>query len=118
MCLLIEFSARCLLDEIVEKTGNSQVEVYKLDLSVLASVRTFAGDVIRNEKRLDVLIHNAGVAGMWQPAKSLDGIELTYATNHYGPFLLTHLLAGNYYKPNPTWGAAKFKHFRGNFEYT
>lgn len=41
---------------------------------------------------MDVLIHNAGYGGSFKKHQSLDGIELTMATNHYGPFLLTHLL--------------------------
>lgn len=64
----------------------------KLDLSSQKSIREFAADVLRTEQRLDVLIHNAGMALAFFGDKSEDGIELTMATNHYGPFLLTHLL--------------------------
>lgn len=39
-----------------------------------------------------MLIHNAGIALAVRSQQSVDGIELTMATNHYGPFLLTHLL--------------------------
>lgn len=38
-----------------------------------------------------MLIHNAGTAET-RSKVSEDGLELTMATNHYGPFLLTHLL--------------------------
>ena len=41
-------------------------------------------------RALDVLMNNAGVAGT--EALSADGFDLTYATNHIGPFLLTNLL--------------------------
>lgn len=64
----------------------------KLDLSSMQSVREFARDFLAKETRLDVLIHNAGYANTFDKAVSIDGIELTMATNHYGPFLLTHLL--------------------------
>jgi len=64
----------------------------KLDLSSLSSVREFAANFLSNESRLDVLIHNAGYGGAFTNFKSVDGNELTMATNHYGPFLLTHLL--------------------------
>lgn len=64
----------------------------KLDLSSQQSIRDFAREFLTNETRLDVLIHNAGYAGVFRKAKSVDGIELTMATNYYGPFLLTHLL--------------------------
>ncbi len=63
-----------------------------MDLSSQASVREFAADIVKSEKKIDVLIHNAGYAETFKKAKSVDGIEMTMATNHYGPFLLTHLL--------------------------
>ena len=64
----------------------------KLDVSSLQSVRDFAQEFLQNETRLNVLIHNAGYANTFRKALSVDGIELTMATNHFGPFLLTHLL--------------------------
>lgn len=64
----------------------------KLDLSSLQSVREFAREFNAKESRLDVLIHNAGYANTFDKAVSVDGVELTMATNHFGPFLLTHLL--------------------------
>ena len=73
----------------------------KLDLSSLRSVRDFAKDFLQTETRLDILIHNAGYAGVFKKAKSVDGIELTMATNHYGPFLLTHLLVNLMKKSAP-----------------
>ncbi|WP_323791423.1 oxidoreductase [Nocardioides sp.] len=69
------------------RTLVGDVEVAALDLSDLASVRTFAhqvGDV-------DVLVNNAGVMGM-PFTRSADGIELQFATNHLGHFALTNLL--------------------------
>ncbi|XP_038112524.1 retinol dehydrogenase 14 isoform X2 [Culex quinquefasciatus] len=79
-------------DEIVKDSGNEAVFVKKLDLSSQASVREFAAEVLKTENKLDVLIHNAGFAQTFKKTKSVDGIEFTMATNHYGPFLLTHLL--------------------------
>jgi retinol dehydrogenase 14 len=54
-------------------------------------VREFAADINATESKIDVLIHNAGLLVM-DNQTSVDGIEMTMATNHYGPFLLTHLL--------------------------
>lgn len=82
----------CFLDEIVADTGNQNIVVMKLDVSSLQSVRDFAKAVLANESRLDILIHNAGYANSFAKTVSVDGIELIMATNHYGPFLLTHLL--------------------------
>ncbi|KAJ8944281.1 hypothetical protein NQ318_009658 [Aromia moschata] len=78
-------------DEIVESTKNENVIIKKLDLSSRKSIREFAEDIIRTEPRLDVLIHNAGT-GESKFKTTEDGLELTMATNHFGPFLLTHLL--------------------------
>jgi retinol dehydrogenase 14 len=88
-------------DEIVKQTGNENVVVMKLDLSSQKLIRDFSAEFLKSESRLDVLIHNAGYCGVFRKAKSVDGIELTFATNHYGPFLLTHLLVNLMKKSAP-----------------
>lgn len=67
-----------------------------LDLSSLNSVRQFAAKVIEQESQLNVLVNNAGVANAFGKNITEDGLELTMATNQYGPFLLTHLLLRKY----------------------
>jgi NAD(P)-dependent dehydrogenase (short-subunit alcohol dehydrogenase family) len=81
-----------LSDEIIGETGNENVFVHQLDLSSFQSIRNFADEINRTVSKIDVLIHNAGYANYLNKAVSVDGIEMTMATNHYGPFLLTHLL--------------------------
>jgi NAD(P)-dependent dehydrogenase (short-subunit alcohol dehydrogenase family) len=61
------------------------------DLSVQADVRRVAGEVKDRYDHVDILINNAGNA-FKSRAQSTDGIELTWATNHLAPFLLTYLL--------------------------
>lgn len=78
-------------DKIVEATGNEKVQFMRLDLSSLASVRTFSEEILKNEKRLDILINNAGIYGS-SNIKTEDGLLLGMQTNHFGPFLLTCLL--------------------------
>ncbi|XP_077300311.1 retinol dehydrogenase 14-like isoform X1 [Arctopsyche grandis] len=85
-------SANKVKDEIVEATKNTNVVVKKLDLGSLKSIREFAEDINKTEKNLHVLIHNAGFAETFKKTITEDEIETTMATNHYGPFLLTHLL--------------------------
>lgn len=55
----------------------------------------FARQINLEENRLDLLIHNAGTAETFSKKVTEDGLEMTMATNQYGPFLLTHLLIGN-----------------------
>ncbi|KAJ8968871.1 hypothetical protein NQ317_008127 [Molorchus minor] len=58
-------------------------------------------DINKTESRLDVLIHNAGT-GESKFKKTEDDLELTMATNHFGPFLLTHLLIELLKKSGPS----------------
>jgi NAD(P)-dependent dehydrogenase (short-subunit alcohol dehydrogenase family) len=81
-----------LSEDIIKTTGNKNIIVHPLDLSSFKSIREFAAKIIATEPQLDILVHNAGYANYLKGALSADGIEITMATNHYGPFLLTHLL--------------------------
>ncbi|XP_076293787.1 retinol dehydrogenase 11 [Lasioglossum baleicum] len=85
-------AANKLKEQFAKETKNDNIVVRKLDLSSLASVREFAQQINREESRLDVLVHNAGTAEVFRKKVTEDGLEMTMATNHYGPFLLTHLL--------------------------
>ncbi|VDI47071.1 Hypothetical predicted protein [Mytilus galloprovincialis] len=74
-----------------ETSGNQNVFVKIIDLSIMASVRKFAEDFTKEEKRLDILVNNAAVSGM-KKTMTEEGLEYSYATNYLGPFLLTNLL--------------------------
>ncbi|MCX7840878.1 MAG: SDR family oxidoreductase [Anaerolineae bacterium] len=75
--------------QIRQHSGNANVEFLVADLSAQAQVRTLAEQFRRRYARLDVLINNAGVA-MMRRQESVDGIEMTFATNVLAPFILTH----------------------------
>jgi dehydrogenase/reductase SDR family protein 12 len=77
--------------EVIGRTGNSNIHLEVVDLSSLNAVRDFAARFLRAESQLDVLINNAGVL-LSQRQFSVDGVEMTFATNVLGPFLLTNLL--------------------------
>ncbi|HEX6446904.1 MAG TPA: oxidoreductase [Streptosporangiales bacterium] len=74
--------------EAAAATVDGSTEVRRLDLADLASVREFAagwqGDV-------DLLINNAGVMAIPE-ARTKDGFEMQFGTNHLGHFALTNLL--------------------------
>ena len=61
------------------------------DVSSLRDVHRFAGHFVGRHHELDVLVHNAGVLAQRRELTD-DGVELTFATNVLGPFLLTTLL--------------------------
>lgn len=85
-------AAEKIKEDIIDSTRNTKVIVKKLDLSSFASIRAFAEDLKNTEQKLDVLIHNAGYAETFKKQRTVDDLEMTMETNHYGPFLLTHLL--------------------------
>ena len=69
-----------------------EVEIRRLDLSDLASVREFAATwSAAHPQGLDLLINNAGIMAIPR-RESADGHELQFATNHLGHFALTGLL--------------------------
>ena len=70
---------------------NAKLHVVTLDVSSLESVRRAAAVILQKWPTLDVLVNNAGIAAMKRQT-SVDGFEMTFATNHLGPFLLTNLL--------------------------
>jgi NAD(P)-dependent dehydrogenase (short-subunit alcohol dehydrogenase family) len=76
---------------ISEQTGSDRLELEVCDVSSLESVREFAADFCTRERELHVLVNNAGVMPA-ERTRSEDGLELTFATNVAGPFLLTALL--------------------------
>ena len=72
-------------------TIRGATEVRKLDLASLESIRVFA----RGWKGpIDLLINNAGISSP-SLARTEDGFELQFGTNHLGPFALTNLLLPN-----------------------
>jgi len=79
------------VSRIAQQTGNPQVELLLADLSAQADVHRLAGEFQGRYARLDVLVNNAG-AIFTKRRLSADGIEMTFALNHLGYFLLTNLL--------------------------
>jgi NAD(P)-dependent dehydrogenase (short-subunit alcohol dehydrogenase family) len=71
------------------RAGSGKVDVARLDLASMASVRDF-GEAW--DAPLDLLINNAGVMAPPKFAMTVDGFERQFGTNHLGHFVLTGLL--------------------------
>jgi len=82
------------LHEVRSITQSDRIELSVVDLSSQTSICQFAEVFKQQHARLDVLIHNAANFDLTikQPVKTDDGLETIFATNHLGPFLMTHLL--------------------------
>uniref|UniRef100_A0ACD5XH60 Uncharacterized protein n=1 Tax=Avena sativa TaxID=4498 RepID=A0ACD5XH60_AVESA len=84
-------AAESVRQAVLAETPDASLDLMELDLSSMASVRRFAADFAAKGLPLNILVNNAGV--MATPfSLSEDGIEMQFATNHVGHFLLTHLL--------------------------
>uniref|UniRef100_A0A0D3HGB1 Uncharacterized protein n=1 Tax=Oryza barthii TaxID=65489 RepID=A0A0D3HGB1_9ORYZ len=70
------------------------IHVLEMDLSSMDSVRRFATEFEALNLPLNILINNAGIMTR-NCTRSMDGLELQFATNHIGHFLLTNLLLEN-----------------------
>nr|AFK45597.1 unknown [Medicago truncatula] len=84
-------SAEEAKQQITQENKSARVDIMKLDLCSTKSVRSFVDNFIALDLPLNILINNAGI--MFCPFKiSEEGIEMQFATNHLGHFLLTNLL--------------------------
>ncbi|MFO8069993.1 MAG: SDR family NAD(P)-dependent oxidoreductase [Alkalibacterium sp.] len=83
--------AAYLKKELLELNPDLKVDIIKCDLSELDSVRQAANTIKDQFDHIDCLINNAGIF-LTSRKESVDGYELTMATNYLGPFLLTHEL--------------------------
>lgn len=80
-----------LKSAIKAESPKARVDVMKLDLGSVASVRQFADEFKSRKFPLNVLINNAGfMSGKFELAA--DGLEKVFATNQIGTFLLSKLL--------------------------
>ncbi|KAJ4824954.1 Short-chain dehydrogenase TIC 32, chloroplastic [Turnera subulata] len=78
-------------DAIAKEIPSAKLHAMELDLSCMASVHKFASDFNSSGLPLNLLINNAGVMAV-PFMLSKDKMELQFATNHLGHFLLTNLL--------------------------
>ncbi|ADJ47135.1 protochlorophyllide reductase [Amycolatopsis mediterranei S699] len=104
--------------------GPGSAESVLLDLADLASVRAAAAEIRdRSGDRVDVLVNNAAVS-LGPHARTRDGFELQFGTNHLGPAALTWLLmpalraAGNPDQPARVVTTSSLAHRTGGLDLT
>ncbi|MCS7052232.1 MAG: SDR family NAD(P)-dependent oxidoreductase [Ignavibacterium sp.] len=108
-------SANQARDEIINETKNKNVFVRYLDLESVDSIIKFADQFNEEEKKLDVLINNAGI---WTKTKKLTelGVERTFAVNVLGHQLLTHLLLDQLKSAAPSRIINVASHYAGGLD--
>jgi short subunit dehydrogenase len=74
---------------ILQELPAANVELVRLDLADLESVRHLADQLLDRDHGLDLLINNAGVMAVPQRQTTAQGFELQLGTNHLGHFALT-----------------------------
>lgn len=92
-------------------TGNQRVETHQLNLGDLGATARSAAELADRVDHVDVLINNAGVAGVRGLTK--DGFELAFGVNHLGHFLwTTELLAALNAPPSRVVTVSSENHYR------
>lgn len=79
-------AAEEVAQQLRTETGNEKIEVRKLDISDLKSVRSFVDDW---DKPIHALVNNAGIMALPELERSAEGCEMQFATNFLGHFALT-----------------------------
>src|ERR1700733_1992978 len=82
------------LDEVqaaIEEKGQHAVSVV-CELSDPASVAHAAAEIIALDLPIAGLLNNAGIGGQMHPTKNAIGWDMTFATDHLGPFAVTEAL--------------------------
>lgn len=78
-------------DEIIRDTGNDALEFINCDVTDFDQVRRMCAHVNDSYDRVDVVINNAGITESVR-RESVNGFEMTMATNFLGAFLISQLL--------------------------
>lgn len=80
------------VDRIKAESKNDNVELELLNLASLKSIKEFSERILKKIDKLDILINNAGLAGIESRTLTEDGFETIFGVNHLGHFYLTNLL--------------------------
>ena len=87
-----EAKAQRAIASIRQAHPAATLEVRQLDIASLASVHAFGSQWRDEERSIDILLLNAGIASVPQREETKDGFERQLATNYLGHFALAGLL--------------------------
>lgn len=85
--------AAATLAKLKSANASASHVAHYADLSSIADMKRVAKEVADSEARIDVLVNNAGAVFLSRKV-SVDGLEMTFATNHMAYFVVTNLLLG------------------------
>jgi len=80
--------------EVINLSGNLNVELMLADLSLQSEITKLSNEIKKKFPRIDILINNAATI-VKDYTETCEGVETTFATNHFAYFLLTILLLQN-----------------------
>ncbi|KAJ8927877.1 hypothetical protein NQ314_019621 [Rhamnusium bicolor] len=91
--LYYDLRERIIRHAVVVLTNLFKKIPMELDLASLYSIKSFADNVKKHYKEINLLINNAGVAfPNKKRVETKDGFEVHFGVNHLGHFFLTNLL--------------------------
>jgi len=101
-CRNEEKGKKAVDDLVLSGLSRDKLKVMVVDTSSQKSIRSFATKFKSEHSSLHCLINNAAIGGTSSKELSEDGIELTFATNVVGYFLLSNLLVDVLVKSAPS----------------
>src|SRR2546425_216006 len=105
-------------DYVRQRSGSPTVELSLCDFASQASIHRLAAELLARCPRLEILVNNAGTVSVERKV-TVDGIELTFAVNHLGYYLLTRLLRDRIVASAPARivNVASHLHYRGTLDF-
>lgn len=83
--------AEAVKRDIIESTGNTNILIKIADMSLINDVRKLADQLLSDNKKIDVLVNNAG--NLFNPrGETSEGIEQSFALLLLAPYVLTESL--------------------------
>lgn len=88
----IDRAKQALSKVLNDPKAKDTVHLLELDLTSLASIKSFADQVKKREPKINILINNAGVMAIPTREVTQDGFEMQFGTNHLAHFALFQFL--------------------------